>query len=153
MYRDDPTSQRYRSILDNQIDAYSDSVNVTNYVQRLNKNASKGFTKKEIEDHYNNALNDYERAFLEEFTRLQNLVKPTKQYQINEMQKKADAVAEKILVEKYNMTPEEIREEFEDIGAKYLKDRMFKTFGSRYIGDGPRKNAKSQSLQNFRKRS
>ena len=134
----DPASQRYLGVLDNQIQAYSDSVAVTDYTQRLNKNASQKFTKKEVEDHYNNALNDYERAFLEEYTRLNNLVKPTKQYQVNEMQKKADSVAEKMLAEKYNMTPEQIRDEFEDIGAEYLKERTKKTFGSRYMGIGPK---------------
>ena len=136
----DPASQRYLGVLDNQIQAYSDSVAVTDYTQRLNKNLSNNrkLTKKEVEDHYNNALNDYERAFLEEYTRLNNLVKPTKQYQVNEMQKKADSVAEKMLAEKYNMTPEQIRDEFEDIGAEYLKEITKKTFGSRYMGIGPK---------------
>lgn len=141
-FLNDPASQRYLGILDNQIQAYSDSVAVTDYTQRLNKNLSNNrkLTKKQVEDHYNNALNDYERAFLEEFTRLQNLTKPTKQYQINELQRQADRVAEKVLLEKYDMTPEQINSEFEDIGAKYLKDRTEKTFGTRrFIGPSPKR--------------
>ena len=38
------------------------------------------------------------------------------------------------------MTPEQINSEFEDIGAKYLKDRTEKTFGTRrFIGPSPKR--------------